>query len=239
MEKQKIILECKPRDIIGKKVKTLRSQKQIPAILYGKEQKNVPIFFDEKKFTSVFDEAGTSTIVSLKVDGESSPRKVLIHEPQFHPVTGKPLHVDFYQVNMKEKIRTEIPIVLIGESEAVKDLEGNLITNKDAVEVECLPDDLISEITVDISVLKTFEDKIFIKDLSIPSEIEILDEPEELLISVTEPRSEEELEAELAPTTAEEEASKIEELSQEGDATEGEPASEENSGETEKQEEKN
>ncbi len=212
MEKQNITLKCEKREVIGKKVKSLRKLEKLPGILYGKEQKNVPLLFDTKKFNTAFLQAGTSTIVNIKIENEDSIRKVLLHEPQLHPVTGFPIHVDVYQVNMKEKIRTEIPLQFIGEPPAVNELEGNLITNRDNVEVECLPHDLVSEITVDISNLKTFDDKIHVKDLPVNEGIEILDEPDELIVYVTEPRSEEELEAELTPTTAEEEATKIEEL---------------------------
>lgn len=220
MEKEIINLKCEPRNVFGKKVKTLRKENKIPAIVYGKEISSVPVAIDIKNFKSIFEKAGTSTLVSLLIEGEKNKRKVIIHEPQNNPVTGSPIHVDFYQVNMKEKIKTEIPLEFIGESVAVIDLEGNLITHKDALEVECLPEDLISEIKVDISVLKTFEDNIKVEDIKVPEGIEILDDKEEVIAAVTEPRSEDELEATLAEPTAEAEASKIEELAQESEEEE-------------------
>jgi len=213
MEKEKINLKCTPREILGKKVKSLRGEKKIPAVVYGKEITSKPVTVDAKVFKSIYEKAGTSTLVTLDINGEDKTRRVLIHEPQNNPVTGDPIHVDFYQVNMKEKIRTEIPLEFVGESPAVIDLEGNLITNKDTIEVECLPEDLVSQIDVDISNIKTFDDSIFISDLNIPSGIEILDDPEEVIVSVTEPRSEEEIEATLTEPVADAEASKIEELS--------------------------
>jgi len=213
MEKEKINLKCTPREILGKKVKSLRGEKKIPAVVYGKEITSKPVTVDAKVFKSIYEKAGTSTLVTLDINGEDKTRRVLIHEPQNNPVTGDPIHVDFYQVNMKEKIRTEIPLEFVGESPAAIDLEGNLITNKDTIEVECLPEDLVSQIDVDISNIKTFDDSIFISDLNIPSGIEILDDPEEVIVSVTEPRSEEEIEATLTEPVADAEASKIEELS--------------------------
>jgi large subunit ribosomal protein L25 len=105
---------------------------------------------------------------------------------------------------MDEKIKTEIPLSFTGESEAVEQLEGSLVTNKDAIEVECLPTDLVSEIEVNISSLKTFEDTIKISDLKIPANIEILHDQDEIIALVEEPRSEEEL-AELEEKSAEEE----------------------------------
>jgi len=218
MEKENLKLKCETRTITGRKVNALRKEDKLPGVVYGKDVDSTSVTLNTKKFKSIYDEAGTSTLVSLKIDGENKDRKVLIHEPQTDPVSGNPIHVDFYEVNMKEKIRTEIPLEFIGDSPAVIDLEGNLITNKDAVEVECLPDDLVSEIQIDISILKTFDDSIYVSNINIPEGIEILDDPEELIASVTEPRSEEELEATLAEPIDETEASKIEELG--GESTE-------------------
>lgn len=202
-------LQAEPRDIIGKKVKVSRSQGKIPAILYGKEFENIPLFLEEKEFKKIFENAGSSTIVDLEIKGKNT-EKVLIHEPQKDPISGDPLHVDLYKVNMKEEIHTEIPLEFIGESSAVTDLEGNLITNKDALEVTCLPDKLVSEIKVDISKLKTFEDLIKIKDLNIPEGIEITADPEEIVAQVTPPRSEEELEALETEAAADQEKAGIE-----------------------------
>lgn len=188
-----IELKSKSRKITGKKVKQLREKGIIPAVLYGYDTKPENLMIDLKEFKHVFSEAGSSSVVDLKTD-DKSVIKVLIHEPQLHPVTDTPLHVDLYKINMKEKLTTEIPLEFVGESPAVKDLEGNLITNKDNVEVECLPSDLIPKIDVDISVLKTFDDLIHIKDLQVPETITILDDAEEIIAQVTPPRSEEELE---------------------------------------------
>lgn len=176
------------------KAAAVRNDSKIPAIIYGKDFENQKISVDGKIFNKVFTEAGESALIKLKVD-DQSPIKVLVSDSQIHPVTGQIIHVDFYKVNMKEKIRTNIPLEMIGESLAVLDLEGSLVTNKDEVEVECLPNDLVHEIEVDISVLKTFDDVIKVSDLKVPAGIEILDEPEEVVVLVNPPRSEEELEA--------------------------------------------
>jgi large subunit ribosomal protein L25 len=206
-----ILLEAKKRSELGKKVKTLRKSGFIPAVIYGYKTNNTPLTITKKDFREAFDKAGTSAIVDLKIDKDPI-QKVLIHEPQIDPVSGEPIHIDFYKVRMDQKIKTEIPLVFIGESAAVKELEGSLVTNKDSVEIECLPNDLISEIKVDISPLKTFEDSIHIKDIEIPETISILNDPEETVALVEEPRSEEEL-AELEEAVSED----IEEVKVEGE----------------------
>jgi len=174
------------------KAKHLRNDKKIPAVIYGNDYESRSITVDALTFDKVFEEAGESALINLKIDDEPK-LKVLVHDIQTDTVTGGIIHVDFYKVNMKEKIKTAVPIVEIGESSAVIDLEGALITNKDEVEVECLPADLIPEIEVDISVLKTLEDVIKVSDLKVPAGIEILDDPEEVIFLIQPPRSEEEL----------------------------------------------
>lgn len=211
----------------NKKAADLRANGEIPANVYGGDFKNQNIAVDSLTFNKVFAVAGESSLINLAIE-KSEPLKVLVHEIQIDPVTMKVIHIDFYKVNMKEKIKTEIPLKQVGESLAVVDLEGSLVTNKDAIEVECLPSDLIHEIEVDISVLKTFDDVIHVSDLKVPTGIEILDDPEEVAILVQPPRSEEEL-AELEEKPEEDvEAVAVEgEKPEEGEeAVEGEAAKE-------------
>lgn len=196
------------RDLIGKQVKKLRLQGNTPVIIYGSSTATMSLAVNTKIFTKLVQEAGSSTLIDLSID-DAKPVKVLIHDSQYDPQTGNILHADLFQVKLDEKLQTEIALTFIGESPAVKDLGGNLVNTKDAVKVEAFPQDLISEIEVDISSLVTFEDKITVADLKVPSTIEILDDPEETLVVVTPPRSEEELEAQLAPTTQEAEAAAI------------------------------
>jgi large subunit ribosomal protein L25 len=205
---QKIELKSSKRDTVGKKVKSLREKGLIPAVLYGANSESVNLSLKNGEFEKVYAEAGSSALVDLFIDDKPAI-KILIHEPQTDPVTDKPLHVDLYKVKMTEKITTEIPLEFTGESPAVKDLEGNLITNKDAVEVECLPGDLISEIKIDISGLKTFDDAIRVSDLNIPETVKILDDAEEIVAQVTPPRSEEELKEMEEVASADEEKEAI------------------------------
>ena len=217
--------ELKAIDRTGQKVSDLRASGKIPANVYGKDFKNQNIVVDTLTFDKVFAEAGESSLINLAI-GETEPIKGLIHEVQLDPVTMKAIHIDFYKVDMKQKIKTAIPIKGIAQSSAVVDLEGTLVTNRDEVEVECLPADLIPEIEVDLSALKTFDDVVKVSDLKVPEGIEILDDPEEVVFLVQPPRSEEEL-AELEEKPEEDvEAVKVEgEKPEEGEGVvEGEEA---------------
>lgn len=215
-----INLKAAVRAETGRAAKKLKVDKKIPAVLYGRGAENMNLSFDKQEFNKIYKEAGSSTIVTLQIEGQA-PIKSLILEVQYNPVTDEIIHADLYKVNMKEEIHTEIPLEFVGEAPAVKDLEGNLITSKDAIEVKCLPDKLVSEIQVDISVLKTFEDSIKVGDLSIPEGIEVLADPEETVAMVSEPRSEEELEEMEAPAADAEKAA-IENMEAEAEAEKAE-----------------
>ena len=194
------------RTELGKHARRGRARGLIPAILYGHEQENQPLFLDLKEFRQVYGLAGTSSLVDLKIDQQSAV-KVLIHQPQWHHLTGLPIHADFFAVKMDEEIETEIRLEFVGQSPAVEELEGNFVANKHQLTVRCLPAELLPEIEVDISVLKTFDDQIRVGDLKLPAAINIMHEPDEVIALVTAPKSEEELEAELAEDkTAEKEA---------------------------------
>lgn len=225
-----IHLKAKKRDIVGKKTKLVRLEGNIPAVLYGHDMKPLNLTVDLKSFKKAFAKAGSSSLVDLIVD-EKPAIKVLVQEPQIHPVSAEPLHTDFYKIKMTEKIETEIPLEFIGESSAVKDQDGNLITNKKEIKIKCLPNDLIPKIEVDVSVLKTFEDKILVKDLLIPSALEILDEQEDVVAVATPPRSEEELAAMEEEAAADSEKAGIEKMEAEAEAEKAEKEEEKVEGE--------
>lgn len=219
---EQITLNAEPRELIGSQVKKLRNEGKIPAILYGRGFKNLNLTLEKNEFEKVLKQAGSSTIADLVVKDKEN-YKILIHEPQRDPVSDQIIHADLYKVDMKQEIRTEIPLNFIGTSPAVEELEGNLITNKDALEVGCLPDKLVSEIEVDISALKTFEDLIKVGDIKIPEGIEVLDDTEEIVAQVTPPRSEEELE-EMEKEAGAEEKAAIENLEAQAEAEKAEKA---------------
>ena len=206
-----LILVAKIRKELGKKVKSLRQQGILPAVLYGHKIKNLNLELDLKEFEKIYKEAGESSLItlviakgkdeaeasspSLKVEGEKQKFLVLIHDIQFDHLTQKLIHIDFYQPELKEEVEVTVPLIFEGEAAAVKDLGGTLVKNISEVEVKALPQNLPHEIKVDIGNLKTFEDNILIKDLIVSKEVKILKEPEEIVAAVARPEKvEEELE---------------------------------------------
>ena len=158
-----IAITASKREVLGKEVKKLRYAGKLPAVLYGHNVENQKIEISERDFAKVFKQAGESTLVSLIVEGKAHP--VLIHEVQNHYLTDRPIHVDFYAINMAEKIMVKIPLRFLGEAPAVKALGGTLVKNLSELEVECLPADLPHAIEVDISILNTFEDAVRVSKL--------------------------------------------------------------------------
>ncbi len=180
-------------EIRSEKPNITRKNNKIPAIVYGKHVDPIAVAIDKLEFERVFRHAGTSHLIEMTAGDQKF--KTLINDFQKQAVTGQILHVDFTKINMKEKIRAEVPLKFIGESTAVINLEGSLINPIDSIEIECLPADLPAEIEVDIAVLDDFEKNIKISDLAIPAGVEVLSDIEEVIAFVQEPRSEEELEA--------------------------------------------
>lgn len=222
-------LNAKVREVLGRKVKTLRKKGIIPAVIYGEKVKLMPLEVDYHEFEKVYKEVGESTIINLKIQNPKSKpqfKNVLIYDLSKDPVTDKFIHIDFYAVRMDKPITAKVPLTFEGKSPAVETEEGVLVKNVTEVEVEALPANLPHEIKVDISALKTFDDLIKIKDLQVSEDVKIIADPEEVVALVEPPRSEEELaELEEKPEEAEgpEVAEEIEEeeVSEEGAKEEG------------------
>lgn len=185
-------LNVKTRTATGRGVKNLRKQNLIPAVIYGKDVPSKNLVVEFLPFSRLYKEAGESTLIDLKI-GEGAPVKVLVQDVQIDPVTGKFIHVDFRQVKMTEKIKAEALLKFIGEAPAVKELGGTLLKSLDKIEIECLPQDLVHEIEVDITSLKTFEDAIHVKDLKIPDSVKVLIDRDATVTTVEAPLTEEEL----------------------------------------------
>jgi large subunit ribosomal protein L25 len=180
------------REEKAKKNKKIREMGSVPAIVYGHGLKNIAVKVPLSEFIKIYNKAKESSLVDLIIDNQQ-PVKVLIQDVQKDPISDKFIHVDFYQVRMDEKIKAKILLNFVGEALAVKELGGVFVSNMDEVEVKCYPKDLVKEITVDISNLKTFNDYIYVKDLKLPAAIEVIDDKSLMVAQVTEPRSEEEL----------------------------------------------
>ncbi len=171
---EKLSLKATKRTISGRKVKKLRKEGQLPANIYGKKIKSLAIQLSTKEFSEVFNKAGETGIVELVIGSEKRP--VLIHNIAYHPVTHLPLHADFFQVDLKEKVTAKVPVVFVGEAPAVKDKVGVLLTLLSEVEVEALPADLIDKLEVDVGKLSAIGESIKVSDLKISDKIKILND---------------------------------------------------------------
>jgi large subunit ribosomal protein L25 len=225
-------LKAKKREIFGKKTALIRQEGFLPAVVYGPEvEGSLSIQLNLIEFEKIFDKAGGSAIISITVEGEDKPRDVLVKALDRDPVKNFPIHVDFYQIKVGQKLEVNVEVVLTGIAAAVKDMGGTLMQSMDQITVKCLPKEIISKMEVDISVLNTFDDKIFVKDVVFPESFEVMHEGDEIIVAVAAPRIEEEkVVAEETPAEGEEGAEGAEgekkegEEGAEGEKKEGAPA---------------
>ncbi len=192
-------LSVQKREILGKKVESLRQEGLIPAELYGHGSENIHLSVPAKEFSKLFKEAGESTIINLNLENKKLP--VLIHDLQKNPLNDEISHIDFYQVRMDEKITASVPLEFIGEAAAVKEKGGVLIKAVQEIEIEALPADLPHKIEVDLNHLSDIGMNIHVKDLKIDRKARILVDPETVIAIVAEPTKEE---IEEKPITVEE-----------------------------------
>jgi large subunit ribosomal protein L25 len=182
---------------LGKKVKQLRVKEWIPAVVYSPDMPTRPIQVEERSLRTTLHQAGSTQLIDLYVDEESDAHVVLAREIQRDVLTGRVLHVDFYQVRLTEKVRTTPRLELVGESPLVKAGGAVLIHGMTEVDVECLPTDLIDYMEVDVSGLETLDDNVLVRDLPVPPELTVLAEPEDVVVSLVAVRVLEEEEPEM------------------------------------------
>jgi len=173
-----------------KKPEQLRAEGFVPAVFYGKKENSTPITVEKSEFVKALKEAGESTVISLKQEGEEDV-EVLIHDVQLDPLTEEPIHVDFYAFERGVALEMEIPLVFVGISPAVKNLGGTLVKVIHELPIKALPKDLPHNIEVDISSLKDFESHIAAKDIVLPTGVELDIEPDEVVATVDAPHEEE------------------------------------------------
>lgn len=181
--KEKVTLKADERSVVGKKVNSLRKKGILPGNVYGNNYTSKTVSMSTLDFMAAYKLVKQTGVLYVKVGDESIP--TLISDMQIHPITEKILHVDFRKINMKEKIETEIPVVFVGESEAVKTLNGVLITQLEHVMVEALPANLPQQIEVDITHLTEIGSSITIADLPKSDDYIFTDEPEKVIVSIT------------------------------------------------------
>lgn len=227
---EQVPLTADKRTVTGRKVSNLRKEGLIPAHVFGRKIETEHVQVKAADFADVFEKVGETGIIDLSVGGKNIP--VMVKGIQIHPVTDQVLHVDFYQVNLAEKVKVNVPLEIVGEAPAIEKKLGLLLTPITEIEVEALPADIPENIEVDISNLAAVEDELKVKDLKVDrSKVEVLTDEELVVVQIGELVTKEmeaveaEMEAEAAATveTAEgAEAPAVGAEAPEGETAEGE-----------------
>lgn len=191
-------LKAENREVFGKKLQSSRQEGKLPAVLYGPKEPSRPIFVSLKDFKKLWKEAGESTLVQLRLTSDVKKlstsdvvKEVLIQDVAIEPIKGEPVHVDFYAVLMDKPIQASVPLVFEGVSPAVKNLGGILVKVLHEVEIEALPKNLPHELSIDISSLSNLEDKVFAKNIKLPSGVSLVISSEEVIALVEAAKEEE------------------------------------------------
>jgi large subunit ribosomal protein L25 len=182
-------LAARPREVTGKAVKKLRSAGQLPAVVYGHGVESTNVTLDAHEFDLLRKHAGPNALIDLSVDGDKA-NPVLIHDVQIHPVNRRPLHADLFLVRMTEELTVDVRLVATGESAAVTQLNGTLLHPTENVRVKALPDHLPQSIEYSIESLVDFDAAIHVRDLTIPDDVTLLTDPDEVIAKVQAPRIE-------------------------------------------------
>ena len=192
-------IKASARQPLGKRSRRLLREGKLPAIVYGHNTEATPITLDKLEFQKVFVKSGRTHLIDLAIDGRTD--KVLVREIQIHPRRLGPIHVDFYQVNLQEKIEVEVPVHLIGESAAVKRGDGDILQPMHSVRVECLPSDIPEAFEIDITPLEEIDMELRVSELKVPQGVTVLDEPDQLIVKIV-PKRELKVEEEDGGTQA-------------------------------------
>jgi large subunit ribosomal protein L25 len=173
------------RTVLGNSVRKLRKQGLLPAVLYGQNFNSLPIQIDKKTFLKLYKQVGKTNVIDLSVDSQTLP--VIVQDLDIDPVFGDVRHVDFLVVNLKQKVKVTVPIQYIGTPIGVKQLGAVLAVNLDELEIEVLPEKIPDFITVDVTNLTNIHDSISVADLlQVAQDYQILNDPETILVSLTE-----------------------------------------------------
>jgi large subunit ribosomal protein L25 len=213
-------LAAEHRDLIGKKVASLRRHGRLPAVVYGHGVDSASVSIDTHEFEQLRRHTGPNALVDLSIDGDKA-QPVLIHGVQVHPVNRRPLHVDLFLVRMTEELTVDVPLVATGDSIAVTQHGGTLLHPIESVRVRALPDHLPQSIEYSVESITDFDTALRVSDLVVPSDVTLLTDGEEIIAKVQPPRVEEEpVVAEAAEAAAEGEAAEGGAAPAEGEAAE-------------------
>ena len=181
-------LKASTRTLLGKASRRLHGEGKLAGIVYGHNATPTPLVLDRLEFQKVFVKSGRTHLVDLLVDGERS-EKVLVREIQTHPRRLGPIHVDFYQVSLEEKITVEVPVHLVGESAAVKRGDADVLQPIHTVRVECLPTDIPEAFEIDLTPLEDVESEFRISELKVPKGVTVLMDAEDLVVKIVHRRA--------------------------------------------------
>ena len=193
---EKVVLMATKRDVLGKQVGALRRAGKLPAVLYGRHTEATSILLDAHETTLKLSRLTSSSLVTISLDGTEYP--TLVRAKQRHPVKHQLIHLDFQALSLTEKTHARVGIELRGTAPAVKNFEATIVHGVTQLEVECLPQDLPERVVVDISGLQEPGDSIHVRDLKLSDQVEILSDPDDVIVSVAAARAEEVV-AEVAP----------------------------------------
>ena len=180
---ERVQLAAEKRTLTGRQVKQLRHQGWVPGVMYGHGFESLSLQFEERPLSQLLTHVGGSQLVQIDVAGEEA-EMALVRDVQRDPIRGDVLHVDFYRVQMTERLTAEIPLVMEGESPIAEQGEGILLQGISTIEVECLPGDLVDAIAVDLADLVELDQAIYVRDLAIPGGIDVLTDPDEMIARV-------------------------------------------------------
>ncbi len=209
------------------KLAELRSEGQLPGVIYGPHREPVSVSVSSTEFSKLYSSAGESSLIDITFEGKKDAVKALIQDVQYDPVKGFPIHFDLREINMNEEMNAYIDLVFVGDAPAVKELGGTLMKPHTSIEIKCLPKDLVSEVQVDLSSLKTFEDTIHVGDLQLPPGLTVIGNKEQLVAKVTPPLSEDELKAMETASAPTLEEIEVEKKGKKEEAPEGDAATSE------------
>ncbi len=206
---QTLKLNASNRTLMRKKTRFLRRQGITPVHLFGHNIKPQALQCDTFQLQRVIAQAGVTRPLTLEIEGEKRPRSVLIREIQRDPLKNQLLHVDFYQIRKGERIKVEVPIILVGDAPAMKGKGHMLSHGITSLSIECLPDNIPAQIEVDISHLEEVEQAIHVKDIALDPEIIVHADPEQLVVKVSQAPVKEAVEEVVAEVPAEAAAAEV------------------------------
>lgn len=175
-------LIAEARTAFGKALKKERAAGRMPVVVYGAKDQAAPYFVDTKNFRKVLSVAGESSIVAFKAG--TTKKDVLIHDVDFHPVSGEPIHADLYVVEANKPIEVDVPLEFIGVAPAVKELGGALVKVMRELKIEALPKDLPHNIEIDISGMDALDSQIKVGDLKLPKGVTAIDGEDEVVVAM-------------------------------------------------------